>query len=875
MSGLSVRYVEDGLLVTEIDGWGWWRLALVPYEFLDDSGRLALATGAAGALAGLGETSGHLLVVRRRHDPDRWAAQLAGVSDGGPGWVTFHVNRLFAAVVGLLAAASAGDPLLLLLDDLHWADKPTLTLLRHLVGASLPMRVLVLGTYRQSELSKDHPLTETLAALHREAGVTRLPLTGLDDVDVLTLMETGAGHELPGSFVDLAHAVRRETDGNPFFVLQLLRHLAEGGWLYQDDAGRWRARAELAELTLPDSVREVVEQRVSRLGDEVGRLLSIAAVIGRDFDAQVLAPVAGIAELEMVDILDRGVNAGLLTDVAPGRYSFAHAVIQHAVYEGLTATRRSLLHSRVAETLESLYGEGPGPRVGEVARHWLAATRPGDVTRALAYAQWAGEAALAALAPEEAARCFSQALELSAPEGVADDHLRAELLIGLGTARRRAGDPASRETLLTAARLAQSLGDTERLIRAALANSRGVFSHSGVVDEERVAVLNAALAAGTGDTPDRALLLATLAVELTFTGDWPHRRALALEALAMARRVGDSATLQRVTGVVYFSICVPETLDERLAITAEALASAEGQSDPVALHWVHRWRLYACADAGDIDGVDAHLPEVIRYGEATRDPYVIWTLTLDKSGRRLLAGDLGEAEREATEGFRIATASGQPEAAAAYVISLFEIRRQQGRLSEMETALTEAADQNPGITGLRAILATLYCELGNRAAAAALLRADAADGFAGFPYDLVWLYGVVNYAEVAAALQEHAPARALYDRLAPWHRQLPTIPLVVNAGAVAMYLGMLATVLDRLDDAESHFAEAMEIHERLRAPYWVGRTQLERARTLLIRRQPGDAELARDIVGAALATAREFSLANLDRRAAELLQDCP
>ncbi|MCA1846172.1 MAG: AAA family ATPase, partial [Actinobacteria bacterium] len=145
--------------------------------------------------------------------------------------------RLFATVVGLLGSASAADPFVIVLDDLHWADKPTLTLLRHLVGASHPMRVIVLGTYRQSELTKNHPLTETLAALHRETGVDRLALTGLDDIDLMALMESSAGHELGGSFVDLAHALRRETDGNPFFVLQLLRHLAEGGWLYQDVAG--------------------------------------------------------------------------------------------------------------------------------------------------------------------------------------------------------------------------------------------------------------------------------------------------------------------------------------------------------------------------------------------------------------------------------------------------------------------------------------------------------------------------------------------------------------------------------------------------------------------------------------------------------------
>ncbi|MGH9008367.1 MAG: ATP-binding protein, partial [Acidimicrobiia bacterium] len=245
--------------------------------------------------------------------------------------------RLFAAVVGLLAAASADNPVVVVLDDLHWADRPTLTLLRYLVGSSAPTRLLLLGTYRQHELTKSHPLTETLAALHREAGVTRLPLTGLDDVDVIALMESDAGHELTRSFVDLAHALRRETDGNPFFVVQLLQHLVEGGWLFEDDTGQWRARGDLADLTLPETVREVVGHRVARLGDDADRLLSTAAVIGPDFDIDVLGPVAGLPEPDMIEFLDRAVAAGLLTDIGPGRYTFAHAVIQHAVYEGLSA----------------------------------------------------------------------------------------------------------------------------------------------------------------------------------------------------------------------------------------------------------------------------------------------------------------------------------------------------------------------------------------------------------------------------------------------------------------------------------------------------------------------------------------------------------
>ncbi|HEV8628084.1 MAG TPA: tetratricopeptide repeat protein [Acidimicrobiia bacterium] len=572
----------------------------------------------------------------------------------------------------------------------------------------------------------------------------------------------------------------------------------------------------------------------------------------------------------MVEFLDRAVSAGLLTDIGPGRYSFAHAVIQHALHEGLSATRRALLHRRVAETLESLYGTGPGPRVGEVARHWFAATRPAKLGRALDYARWAGEAANAALAPEEAAQWFSQALELLVQQTAPDENLRAELLIGLGSAQRLAGDPAHRETLLAAAHLAQSLGDQERLVRAALTNNRGLYSKTGFVDEERVTVLKAALAAGSGDSPERARLLATLAVELTFAGDWAYRRRLADDALAMARRLDDSATFIRVAGLLYWCICVPETLDERLAMTAEVLALARDQTDPLVLHFAHRWRLYTVADAADLEGIDAHLPEMIRYGHACRDPHNGWIAVIGQSWRSLLAGDVERSEALAVEGLRLGTEGGQPEATAGFAVQLFEIRRHQGRLAEIQESLEAAIQEYPGLPAIWAMLAVVYCEVGEGEKAEELMNVDAVDGFAAVPYDGFWLCGLVAYAEVCAARRALGPARALYGRLAPWHRQLPTVPPAANGGAVALYLGMLATVLDRFDDAESHFSEALEIHERLQTPYWIARTHLERARMLFARGVSDDASRAAVLLDQVEATAARYGFSALTRHASGL-----
>ena len=364
--------------------------------------------------------------------------------------------QVFAAVVGLLVMVSSAQPVVLVLDDLQWADRASLQLLRHLVGSDQAMRLLVLGTYRDTELSHSHPLVETLADLHRHGGVARLELAGLDDTGVASLMEAAAGHALDDTAVRLARALHRETDGNPFFVSEVLRHLAETGAIYQDAAtGRWVAAAPLDATALPASVRTVIGARVGRLGPDAERVLSLAAVIGRDFDLDVLARATTLSDDDVLDILDAATAAALVRELTdtPGHYSFAHALIQHTLYEDLGPTRQARAHRQVAEALEELCGDRPGSRVGELARHWSAAPT-GRPAKALDYSRRAADAALAALAPGDALGYYTQALDLYARSDDPDPMLGIDLAIGLGTAQRQTGDAAFRDTLLDAARRA-------------------------------------------------------------------------------------------------------------------------------------------------------------------------------------------------------------------------------------------------------------------------------------------------------------------------------------------------------------------------------------------------------------------------------------
>src|SRR4051794_25031679 len=383
---------------------------------------------------------------------------------------------LFAAVSGLLEEAAREAPLVLVLDDLHWSDKPSLSLLRHLVTHAGDLRLLVIGTYRDSDLTRAHPLTELLADLHREEGVTRVPLSGLAHGDVVAIMEAAAGHDVADAGRDLAQAIVRETDGNPFYVGELLRHLTESGALVQGDDGRFRLEGTIEELGLPQSVREVVGRRVERLSEQSRRALSVAAVIGRDFEVGLLARVIGTDEDDLLDLLDEALQASVVHESsgAVGWFTFAHALINHTLYEELSRTRRARLHGRIAAAIEAECGHDVGARVAELAHHSIQAAIPDDAVKAIDYARRAGERALAELAPDEALRWFEQAIELvEHVPGVVDRGTRCELSIGLGEAQRQVGDPEHRQTLLGASGLAVEIGDADRAARAALANTRG------------------------------------------------------------------------------------------------------------------------------------------------------------------------------------------------------------------------------------------------------------------------------------------------------------------------------------------------------------------------------------------------------------------
>src|SRR5581483_5328292 len=485
--------------------------------------------------------------------------------------------------------------------------------------------------------------------------------------------------------------------------------------------------------------------------------------------------------------------------------------------------------------------------------------------KALHYTMRAAEHASTMLAHDEAAAYYEKALTWAG-----DQRLRCELLIRRGEAQRDAGNGAFHRTLLDAAAAAQQCGDVNRLARAALSNTRGYPTALTTVDRERVAVLETAIGAiSIAEGGVRARLLSTLAVELTYSPDRRRRRALCDEALAIARRLEDPATLAHVLRSRFTGLLAPDTVTEQLAESAEHVELAARLDDPREGMWASVNRFTVALAVGDIDEADRHLAMLAEIVERVALPAIgggMWSFRRRQSIRALLAARTTDAERFAAEAFAIGRRSQQPDAAFMYSAHMGAIRLVQGRVAEIEPFLARALAANPDNALTRAFVADLFRELGRDADARALLEREAANDFADVPFAVGWLGAMMAYARVAAELGLLEIAASLYPRLAPWHDQAEVTGSTFS-GAAALSLGLLAAALGRDTDADGHFAEAHAIHARMRAPYWLALTQVDWARALRDR----DPERARNLAAEALAIARAHGLGGVERRASAVL----
>ena len=726
---------------------------------------------------------------------------------------------LFRAIDGLISAAAERTSVLLVVEDLHWADSPTLELLRQLVTSPRAGALMLLSTCRVDGLAEQHSLRALLADLHREPHVLRLDLTGLAGEDVVELLRGIA--DAPRGIGDrhLAHTVEAVTNGNPFFIIELTRSLAEGGSLVTEGESLRLMGGVDVTAHLPVSISETLDRRILRLDDDVRRCLGVAAVLGEAFELDLLRDVA--EDESTAAALQRAVEVGVLVEIPgrPARFRFVHALMQRYLYRQLGSARQTELHRKTAVAMERRAERG-GSQLAELAGHWVEAV-DFDAGRALRYSTLAGDDALVKLAPDEARRWYERALELVARGYGITDAQRCELLIKRGEAERQAGDRRFRATLLEAAEFAVRIGDKDKLVRAALANTRGMQSETGMVDQGRIATLDSALrVVGDDDSPERARLLAMQAAELMYSRESDRRVQVSDEALAIARRLNDPDALTAVLNMRFVTLLAPETLPERRANSIESTAVAEHLSDPLVRFYAYHWRSYACIETGDVLGGRSWAVREQDIADRFRQPTTLWLTRADQANLAIIAGKLDLADELSAAALEVGRQ--EPDALACYAAQQTSIAYERGRLPELVPLLEAASKDTPGVPGFRATLALAFAEASRLEEARSILGQSPPATFRELPRDVTWLAVACIYAQVIAKLSDVESASTLYQMLEPWREQI-AFPAFGVWGPVDLYLGNLALVLGDVHAAQRHLSEAARTAMRAGAPIWEAR----------------------------------------------------
>ena len=670
--------------------------------------------------------------------------------------------------------------------------------------------------FRDVDPTLQEALTATLVELAREPHTTRISLGGLAREDVARYIERSTGVECPA---DLVEAIHRETEGNPLFVVEVVQLLAAEGRISEPGA----------HLGIPPGVQEVIGRRVSRLPAHCRNLLVSASVLGREFELSVLARLSELPRPDLMVALDEAMAERVVTDV-PGtreRLRFGHALIRDSLYDDLNPARRQRFHEQAAGALEAVHANDLDPHLAELAHHLFSADPSTVAPKAVEYARRAGDRAVAQAAYEEAVRLYGMGLTL-----VVEDEARCRLLLELGDAQARAGDtPASKKSFLDAADLADDLGLTELLTQAALGYGGRLVWEVSRGDAHHLAILDRALVAlGEEDSTARVHVLARLAggplreTKLSVQ----RRRSLSEQALAMARRLGDPETLAWALAGHIAANHSPEFSATQIELATEEIGIAMAAGDLERAVEGHEHRATALIELGQLSRARADYAAMEELAGELRQPTHDWFVAVHKALVALLEGSLEEAETLADRALELGGRAQSWSADVCHMLQLFVLRRDQGRLGEIEARLRRLAGENPTYLILECARMLTAAELGHAAEARGSLT-----GLVGrLPFDEEWLVSMGCLAETAYLIEDAESAAVIYDALHPYPDRVAVSYPEVSTGSVSRPLGLLATTLARWEDAERHFDTALEVNERIGARSWLAHTRHDYAQML-------------------------------------------
>ena len=763
--------------------------------------------------------------------------------------------RFVAGATEALLQSAEPDGLVIVLEDLHWADDTSLRLLRHLAGELHRSRLLVVGTFRDPGGTDDGPLNRVLPDLLRWPGTQVLTLPPLTEADVRSYLAALARASVaPGD----VRTVHRRSGGNPLYLRAVARMASQG----PDDA-----------TPVGTELRHAVRTTLASLGPPVVDLLATAAVLGEEIDPELLAVVAGRPDRDVRSALDAAVRAGVLSAVpdAPGRRRFVHAVVRDGIYADLSPSDREALHRRVATAWEEAVGVDDGT-AGVVAGHWLrAAADPDALGRAASWARRASVAATRSLAFDEAAKFLGMAFDAAVRVGCTADE-RAVLLVDLSTAEFRAGRFAeSLRHAAAASDAAAASGRVDLLAEAALV-VHDVGAPGFAATLTRLCERALAEPEVKASPVLRSRLLSQAASTLADAGRHGRAAELSTESLRLAEQGGDPGTV--IDAVRARMKTNPHALPHRERLRLGLLAVEHGAraGQPLIALWGHKWRIDAALELGQMTTVTDELSEVAALAAATRLPLLRWHDLRLRASVAALYGRFPEAVELNEQARVIGIDELSQDLSAAGMSAAFDMQHalvtgdDLSSWREENLTMLYAADEVPIVLVSRGLVSLLrdgrdaaaphYEELRRR-----LVEPDfaASEGVS------------TNLVPLVEAFSDVATATLLADLIAP-HVIAAGGAGVYCCGSLAVLLGRLAVVRGRLDEAIAHFDEAIAVDTRTGARPAVVHDLIGLARALLDRAAPGDHQRAKSLLRQAMDEGRRLRMPGPVRTAASLAE---
>ena len=764
---------------------------------------------------------------------------------------------LFSKIANVLAEYAAQRTLILVIDDLHWADKSSLLLLNHICRKISQQAVLVIGTYRDVEVTRKHPLFESLGEINRLTTLRRISLKGLSEQDVSGYIENTVSEALPP---EILKSLYDKTEGNPLFVSEVAKILQQG-----------RDKHDGVQITveIPEGIQEAIGRRLNQLTGQCNDLLSMAAVIGRRFNLKIIKQLLPEPEQPgVLETLEEAVNQGIIESVPDSisEYKFCHVLIRDILYEELSLTRKIILHQKVADALIQLRAKGSEHSAGEIARHYYHALQGGQADNAITYAIEAAEHAKKLSAHDEAREYYELVINIFSTDERRYADQKAEIYYRIVECVHAVGSPTEKTSeacglVLEAARQSQQY---ELFAQAAC---RMVYVERSVEKQQKgLSAIDEALSyLSESNQKVQADLLAHRAMSLCFNNRRREAERVAYEAVSVAGNCGDEAVLSN-------SLCVallvlrgrPEKLSERIKLGERALTISTNSNKNAAalLNDPQEWLILSYQELGDMDRVTT----LIEHLEASVDQQYSFKGHYFAAGAKayqaLFKGRWQQAEVLIEEASELGSGRLDGGSDGVYGAQMFLLNRELGRLPLVHGALKQMLAKNDSAVWAPGLLAT-YTELDLLDEARVVFEQLAMNNFKPLGEDELYLTCLVYMIEASVALEDIDKASLLYQKLVPYSGQMVSHPTAVSHGPADLYLGMLSSLMNNLDEAQQLFNKAAELCDKSGPNMWQPHISYRHAQVLKRHHFRGGKSIFDELVDKARADANNMGMVNL------------